>query len=189
MEVLGICLITKLKCIGLIIHNAIEGSTLSLGDTIFFLQEGLTVGGKTLKDFLDAKNHNEALNYIYNFVINEIEFSPSLMKEFNALILEGITEIPIIDALGVISTTRIRPGHYKERPNHVLTKDGSLHTYVEPLLVPGEMDELFDWINSNLSDSSKKLHPVILASIAHYNFVRIHPFYDGNGRGTRILMN
>ena len=61
-------------------------------------------------------------------------------------------------------------GYYKERPNHALKKANTLHTYVNPLLVPAQKDQLFDWIDSNFNDSSNDLHPVVLSLIAYNNF-------------------
>ena len=165
--------------------NAIEGSTLTLGETIFFLQEGLTVEGKPLKDFLDARNHAEAIDMLFDVVAQKRDISESLIKEINALLLVGVKSTPAIDASGQRVQKPATPGQYKSQPNHVLQQDGSIHHYIEPLQVPLEMQQLCEWVNQNSSQS----HALIVASIAHYNMVRIHPFDDGNGRGARILMN
>lgn len=165
--------------------NAIEGSTLSLGDTIFFLQHGITVEGKPFKDFLDARNHAEALDILYEYIHEGRPVTESFIKELNALLLFGVTSTPAIDQFGRKTTKPARPGQYKERPNSVLQPDGTIHYYVEPVQVQSEMEQLCHWVNRNMD----KLHPVIVAAIAHYNKVRIHPFDDGNGRGARILMN
>ncbi|PWQ92492.1 Fic family protein [Leucothrix pacifica] len=165
--------------------NAIEGSTLTLGETIFFLQEGLTVEGKPLKDFLDARNHAEAIDLLFDVVAQKRDISESLIKEINALLLVGVQSTPAIDSNGQRVNKPATPGQYKSQPNHVLQQDGSIHHYIEPLQVPLEMQQLCDWVNV----SKDKYHPVIIAGVAHYNMVRIHPFDDGNGRGARILMN
>ena len=55
--------------------NAIEGSTLTQGETMFFLKNGLTVEGKPFKDFIDAKNHAEAIEFLYDVVKNKREIS------------------------------------------------------------------------------------------------------------------
>ena len=55
--------------------NSIEGSTLTLGETFFFISEGLTVEGKPFKDFLDAKNHIEAIDYLYELISNKRDIS------------------------------------------------------------------------------------------------------------------
>lgn len=165
--------------------NAIEGSTLTLGETMFFLKNGLTVEGKPLKDFIDARNHAEAIEFLYDVVKKKREISTSLIKEFNAFLLSGIKSTPAIDNNGNKTDKKATPGDYKLLPNHVLQSDGRIHKYVEPVHVASEMEYLCNWIKENIDN----IHPVIVASVAHYNMVRIHPFDDGNGRGARILMN
>lgn len=175
----------KLRFLWTYHSNAIEGSKLSLGDTIFFLQEGLTVSGKPLKDFLDAQNHAQAIEYLYEVVRKTYPIDAHLLSSLNALLLKGVEYIPGKDAAGNHVQRRIYPGEYKKDPNYVIQPDGTMHEYVEPHLVSPQIDGLCQWI----SKSSDNYHPVITAAIAHYNFVRIHPFQDGNGRGARLLMN
>lgn len=165
--------------------NAIEGSTLSLGDTLFFLQEGITVGGKPLKDFLDAKNHAKAIDIMYEVVKEQRPIDPQLIKYINYILLSGVDSTLALDPFGNKVSKPLTPGDYKKAPNHVLQPDGTIHRYIEPYLVPAEMGTLFDWIEAHI----KNEHPVVTAAIAHYNMVRVHPFDDGNGRGARILMN
>ncbi len=165
--------------------NAIEGSTLTLGETIFFLQYGLTVEGKPLKDFLDVRNHADAIDLLYEFVKEDRELSEAFIKEINALLLLGVTSTPAIDQFGMRTHKPATPGKYKILANTVLQPDGSIHEYVPPIQVSGEMKYLCDWVNTQINI----LHPIITGAIAHYNMVRIHPFDDGNGRGARILMN
>ncbi len=175
----------KLKFTWTYDSNAIEGSTLSLGETIFYLQEGLTVEGKPLKDFLDASNHAEAIELLYGVISNQRPVSEGLMKEINALLLSGVKSTPAIDEHGERIEKKARPGEYKQVSNHVLKTDGSIHHYVEPVHVASEMQQLCNWI----AEQENELNAIIIAAIAHYNMVRIHPFDDGNGRGARILMN
>ncbi len=165
--------------------NAIEGSTLTRGETAFFLQEGLTVEGKPLKDFLDARNHAEAIDWLYQVINSERPISESLIKEINSLLLSGVRYTPAQDQFGNRTQKPVLSGQYKQLPNHVLQTDGTIHYYTEPLQVPGEMQELIEWLNGNINN----FHPVLTGAISHYNMVRIHPFDDGNGRGARILMN
>lgn len=165
--------------------NAIEGSSLTKDETLFFLQTGLTVEGKPLKDFLDARNHFDAVEYLLEIIRQDRAISTSVLKEFNALLLTGLTSTPALDQFGNRTSKPATPGEYKKNPNHVLQNDGTIHRYADPLQVPAEMEFLCEWIHRQ----REALHPEIIASIAHYNFVRIHPFDDGNGRGARILMN
>ncbi|MBI5142910.1 MAG: Fic family protein [Nitrospirae bacterium] len=165
--------------------NAIEGSALTRGETLFFLKEGLTVEGKPFKDFLDARNHAEALDYLYEIIQDNRPISEGTIKEINALLLSGVNCTDAVNEYGKKIKKAAHPGKYKSLPNHVLQPDGTIHFHTEPIQVPDEMEILCKWIANNIDS----VHPVVAAAIAHYNMVRIHPFDDGNGRGARILMN
>ncbi|CAA6822426.1 MAG: Unknown protein [uncultured Sulfurovum sp.] len=178
-------ILQKLKIDWTYNSNSIEGSTLSRGDTHFFLTEGLTVEGKPFKDFLDAKNHLEAIDYLYDIVSSQRRISEGVIKELNALILAGISYTNAQDEKGNATRKRATPGEYKKQPNHLLLPSGEIHQYVEPIHVQAQMQKLVEWMEK----SSETLHPIFVASIVHYNLVRIHAFDDGNGRGARILMN
>jgi Fic family protein len=165
--------------------NSLEGSTLTLGETFFFLSEGLTVEGKPFKDFLDARNHAEAIDYLYEIISHKRDISESIIKEINALLLSGVTHTLAQNSQGVLVKKNLISGEYKKQPNHVLQADGTIHWYVDPINVKDHMEELVTWVN----DSTKQLQPIYVAAVAHYNLVRIHAFDDGNGRGARIFMN
>jgi len=100
-------------------------------------------------------------------------------------VLSGINFTKAVNSYGAIVNKPATPGQYKKNPNHVIQPDKTVHYYADPLQVEPEMSKLVAWINDNI----EKLHPVVVGAIAHYNFVRIHPFDDGNGRGARLLMN
>ena len=175
----------KLKADWTYHSNAIEGSSMTFGDTLFFLQEGLTVKGKPLKDHLDAQNHAEAIDILFEVISQHRPISEGLMKEINALLLNGVKSTPAITPDGTSVNKPATPGQYKQYPNHVIQPDKRLHRYVDLLQVGTEMANLTQWIEKNMD-----AHPApFVAAIAHYNMVRIHPFDDGNGRGARILMN
>ncbi len=78
---------------------------------------------------------------------------------------------------------KINPGKYKTEPNHVITMNGIIYEYCEPVKVPEEMEKLVQFINTS------EKHPIEISAIAHHRLVAIHPFDDGNGRVARILMN
>ncbi len=148
--------------------NRIEGNTLTLRETDLVINEGLTISGKSMREHLEAINHVEAIGYIKqlmerNFPLNERE----LLSVHN-LILRGI--IPE-DA-----------GRY--RRVQVMIK-GSSHMPTQPFLVAKEMEDYFIWYEENKS----KIHPVVLAAEMHERLVTIHPFIDGNGRTSRLIMN
>ena len=165
--------------------NAIEGSTLTLGETIFFLREGLMVEGKPLKDFVDARNHAEAIDFLYDVISDQRPITEGLIKEINALLLKGVEYTDAVDPTGKRTRKKANPGQYKKTPNTVIQLDGTIHEYTDPLHVTTEMEELVAWINGHIGNK----HGLITGAVAHYNLTRIHPFDDGNGRGARLLMN
>jgi len=165
--------------------NTLEGSTLTRGETHFFLAEGLTVEGKPFKDFVDAKNHSEAIDFLYEVVADRRAITEALIKEINALLLSGVSSTEAINQHGDRVKKKVASGQYKTLPNHVRQADGTIHWYVEPVHVHDEMESLIQWFEAG----TDQYHPLILAGLFHYHLVRIHAFDDGNGRGARILMN
>jgi len=178
-------ILQKLKIDWTYNSNSIEGSTLTRGETHFFLTEGLTVEGKPFKDFVDTKNHANAIDWLKDIITDKREISEGLIKELNSLLLFGIESTPAKNSLGQRVQKKATAGQYKTQPNHVLLPNGDIHYYVEPLQVQAQMQELIEWLHTNIDT----MHPIALASILHYNLVRIHSFDDANGRGARILMN
>lgn len=164
--------------------NALEGNTLTFGETLFFLREGLTSEGKPLKDYLEAKNHSEAIEGLEEIINSERSLTEGVIKELHAVLMKGMEFSIAKGGHGQLVQKPIHPGKYKLLPNHVLTFSGKIHHYVEPIHVKGEMEKLLTWVHS-----AKGLDPVEKAAIFHYRFVAIHPFDDGNGRMARLLMN
>ncbi|MBU0459082.1 Fic family protein [Patescibacteria group bacterium] len=165
--------------------NAIEGNTLTYGETAFFLRDGLTSEGKPLKDYIEAKNHAEAIDYLHEVVQLKHKLTESFIKELHGLLMRDIEHTVAKGADGKLIHKPFSAGKYKTRPNHVLTLSGTIHKYAEPIKVPDEMQELLTW----LKNGAKNLHAVERASLFHYRFVSIHPFDDGNGRMARLLMS
>ncbi|MEW5954441.1 MAG: Fic family protein [Bacillota bacterium] len=162
--------------------NAIEGNTLTLQETAFFLQHGLTSKGKTLREYLEIQNHAEAIDWLKEIIKLDRPITEGFIKELQALLLKGIDYI-WVGPKDSRAKKKIAPGKYKTKPNHVITLEGKIHKYCEPIKVPEEMEGLVDFINTS------EAHPVEVAARAHYRFVAIHPFDDGNGRVGRLLMN
>ncbi len=150
--------------------NAIEGNKLTLKETFLVINEGLTIKGKSLKDHLEAKDHFEALNYLYEFIEKDSHHS--------------ISEVFIrnIQQLIVKETDSTWAGNYRNS-NIIIT--GSNHTPPDASTVPHLMSDLIRWINNN----KDKLLPIELAAFLHHKIVFIHPFFDGNGRTARLVMN
>jgi len=148
--------------------NRIEGNTLTLRETDLVINEGLTISGKSMREHLEAINHVEAIAYIKQLMERNFPFNERELLSVHNLILRGI--IPE-DA-----------GRY--RRVQVMIK-GSSHMPPQPFIVPKEMEDYFIWFEENKS----KLHPIILAAEMHERLVTIHPFIDGNGRTSRLVMN
>lgn len=150
--------------------NAIEGNSLTLKETFLVINEGLTIKGKPLKDHLEAKDHFEALRYLNELIEYDKKRTVSevLIRQLHQLV--------------VLETDREWAGKYRDA--NVIIR-GSDHTPPEAIKVPKMMQELIRWIKNN----QNKLHPIELASIVHHRVVSIHPFFDGNGRTARIIMN
>lgn len=164
--------------------NAIEGNTLTLQETAFFLREGLTSKGKPLSEFLEAKNHVEAISFLEEVVKENRPLTERLIKDFHAIVMQDSKYVWIGPPDNRVKK-RIEPGNYKYDNNHVVKLDGTIHFYTDHLQVPGEMEKLIKWYEEN----KEIMHPVELAAGLHHKFVAIHPFTDGNGRVARLVMN
>ena len=149
--------------------NAIEGNSLTLKETYLVVNEGLTIKGKPLKDHLEAKNHQEALDYLYDLVEKgkKNTFSENLIRSLNQIVQQNID--------------KEWAGRYR---NSGVVIGGATHRPPEAIDVPRQMRGLLKWYANN-----RKLHPIELASIIHHKLVYIHPFFDGNGRTSRLIMN
>jgi Fic family protein len=167
--------------------NAIEGNRLNYGETVAFLMTGITAKGKSLKDHLDIRGHNEAVLFLLSIVKDERDFTESDIRALHEMILVEPYDSPAQTADGISTKKRITLGEYKSSPNHVKTITGETHFYASPEETPAKMQELMDWYKE--ANQNKEIHPLILAALFHYKFVAIHPFDDGNGRLSRILMN
>jgi Fic family protein len=150
--------------------NAIEGNSLTLKETYLVINEGLTIKGKPLKDHLEAKNHQEALEYLYDLIEKDKKntFSENLIRSLNQIVQQNID--------------KEWAGRYRNRGVII---GGADHKPPEALEIPELMQKLIAWVG----DNKKKIHPVELASILHHRLVYIHPFFDGNGRTSRLVMN
>jgi len=147
--------------------NAIEGNTLTLKETKVAL-EGVTIGGKSLREHFEAVNHREAIYYVEKLVKENSPLTQFQIKSLHQLILKNIDDK--------------NAGAY--RISNV-TIAGADHIPSDFTLVQQEMDTFIDWYNG----SSQSMHPVERAARVHCDFVKIHPFVDGNGRTSRLLMN
>jgi Fic family protein len=167
--------------------NAIEGNRLNYGETVAFLMEGITAKGKPLKDHLDIRGHNEAINFLLSIVKDTRPLSEADIRSLHKMILVEPYTVKAKTEDGQPTTKRITLGEYKVLPNHVKTSTGEIHYYASPKETPIKMQELMSWYSE--ASTKKDIHPIVVAALFHHKFVEIHPFDDGNGRLSRILMN
>jgi Fic family protein len=147
--------------------NAIEGNTLTLKETKVAL-EGITIGGKTIREHFEVINHREAIFFVEDLVKKNEPLSQWQIKSIHQLILKNIDDK--------------NAGSY--RKNNVIIS-GASHVPPDFTQVPDLMESFIETYKSNFI----KLHPVEKAARVHVDFVKIHPFIDGNGRTARLLMN
>ena len=145
--------------------NAIEGNTLTHRETQLVIREGITIGGKSLRDHLEAKNHPRAIKYIET--LKDRAPKESDILRVHEIIFSGILE---------------NAGNYR---NSQVFIEGSNYTLPPALEVPNLMSDLIKWLKTNPNE----LRPIEIAAIFHYKLAAIHPFDDGNGRIARLLMN
>jgi len=151
--------------------NAIEGSTLTYSETKLILNEGITIGGKSMNEHLETINHQEAISFIEDIAkIETKEVSLVDIKNIHHLILKGIDNK--------------NAGSYRIQNVGVVKSDGSIHNFAEPLKIDEKMKEFIEWLHTQTIEE-----PILLAVLVHLKFVSIHPFIDGNGRTARLLMN
>ena len=147
--------------------NAIEGNTLTLNETKVAL-EGITVGGKSLREHFEAINHKEAIEFVESLVEADDMLSEYAVKSLHALILKNIDDK--------------NAGSYR-RINVLIS--GATHRPPSHIEVASKMETFIDWYRTD----AQTLHAVERACRVHVDFVGIHPFSDGNGRTSRLLMN
>lgn len=149
-------------------HNstAIEGNTLTLIETKVVLEDGISVGGKKLREIYEVVNHKKAYRYVKKCIAEEKKLDEHIVKDLHAILTENI----------------IVGGVYRSEPVRI---SGAGHT-------PPVGNDMYIQIKNFYEDLAWKkeaLNPIEYAAWTHAEFVRIHPFIDGNGRTSRLLMN
>ena len=147
--------------------NAIEGNTLTAVETTLVIEKGVTIGGKPLRDHMEAIDHYEAMHYIRELGRQATPLTESDIRSLHALVVK-----------------RSQPeigGKYADLPRFVRTETGR-HMFPSPAEVPVLMGDLGRWLRDAPAT-------VGTAFEVHLRLVGIHPFNDGNGRTARLLMN
>ena len=167
--------------------NNIEGNSLTFGETKSLLLHNITAQGKPLKDHIEITGHNEAIDALVDLTRGDAPLTESFVRQLHALILRERYQVDAITSDGAPTRRWIEVGQYKTGQNHVQTVTGEIFRFAEPIDVPEKMHKLLQTINDLQCPSSAEV--VLVAANAHYDFVLIHPFDDGNGRMARLLMN
>jgi Fic family protein len=168
--------------------NHLEGNTLTYGETELLLIFGKTTGNHDVREYEEMQAHNLALQLIKDWSEDkEVPLNETRIKNLNETILVKPFWKEAITPDGQQTRRLIKVGDYKEFPNSVRLSNGEIFEYASVADTPIMMGELINWYRSE--EEKKELHPVELAALLHYSFVRIHPFDDGNGRTARLLMN
>ena len=148
-------------------HNstAIEGNTLSLMETKLLLDDKLSIGGKQLREIYEVVNHAKAFDYVGKRISENKPLDENAIKDIHALLMENI----------------IIGGIYRNVSVYIT---GAQHT-------PPTPNEMYIQVKNFYMDMATKndIHPLELAAWSHAEFVKIHPFIDGNGRTSRLIMN
>lgn len=149
-------------------HNstAIEGNTLTLMETKVLLEDGISIGGKELREIYEVLNHKKAYRYVKECINEKKQLNEGIIKDIHAILTENI----------------IIGGIYR---NQEVRISGAKHT-------PPTGNDMYTQIKNfylELEWKSKEFNPITLAAWTHAEFVRIHPFIDGNGRTSRLIMN
>ena len=147
--------------------NALEGNSLTESETKVLLEDGLTVGGKPLRDVFEAVDHAKAYDYMFS-VFRERRIDEQTVLKMHELFYQNIEP----EYAGRYRDVRV-----------LIT--GSQYPVAAPEKIQKEMDRLFEWVEKG----REKYHPVEFAAQLHKRFVFIHPFKDGNGRVARLIMN
>lgn len=168
--------------------NHIEGNQLTYGQTEILLLFGKVVSEANIRDLEEMKSHDVALK----LMISEAKESDKPLTEVfirqlhQIMFREDYEEYRTLPD-GSTYSYSVHVGRYKTRHNSVRTKTGELFEYASPEETPGLMYDLVKWYNEEAE--KRVLSPIELAALFHYRYIRIHPFEDGNGRESRLLMN
>ncbi|EFK09653.1 toxin-antitoxin system, toxin component, Fic family [delta proteobacterium NaphS2] len=163
--------------------TAIEGNTLTLGETAFVLEEGLTVSGKPLKDHEEVVGHARAIDLVYELV----EAGGAFTEEQLFSLHKAVQVQKIVDVYKPV-------GGWKKEPNSTVAVVGGrqvVFEYAPPGDVPGLMEKwfrLYHGIINSIKPEDSRLAMDAYVRL-HVSFVRIHPFFDGNGRLARLIAN
>lgn len=164
--------------------SAIEGNTLTLGETAEFLRSGTRPAGKPEREVMEIRGHDEAVAEVESAIRGRRPLAEDLILGLHQTLMAPVVEHE--EAVSGRPPPPSRPvGAYKKLPNSVMTTAGE-KVFTLPADTPAAMRDL---LSGSRSRRERGTHAVAHTAEFHCRFVRIHPFYDGNGRTARLLMN
>jgi Fic family protein len=144
--------------------NAIEGNSLTLKETRLVVEEGITVGGKSLREHLEATNNAKAFDWIWTLARPRLRVDHEMIRQLHELVSRGILE---------------SAGRYRTEQVWI---DGAKHVPPQPAKIVSLLDSLF-------AELPAVREPVLRSVYLHHRLVYVHPFLDGNGRVARLAAN
>lgn len=149
--------------------NALEGNSLTLSETKVLLEDGITVGGKPIRDCYEATGHARAYDYMLTLARSgSLSITEDVVRRLHYLFYNGIDPD--------------NAGQYRKGQVFITGTE-----YIPP--AADDVPRCMAGFINELAEKKEKLHPVELSAYAHRRLVDIHPFQDGNGRTARLLMN
>ena len=170
--------------------NAIEGNTLTHGETIVLLLLGEAVGGRLMRECEEVVGHDLAVSHVREMALSDRELTQTDLREWHRLLLVRPYRMPARTPDGRRTSRLIQVGSYKKAPNFVRLPDGGIKRFATPEETPALMTDHMDCLNTDLrrylASPSAVDFPELLAR-QHADYIQIHPFDDGNGRTGRLI--
>lgn len=168
--------------------NHIEGNTLTYGQTEMLLMFGKVVDSANMKDLEEMKASNVGLKMVKEAALDkEQPLTEYFIRTLHQTLLREDYTVYRQLPDGTNTSYVVHAGQYKTRPNSVITPTGERFEYASPEETPALMTDLLQWYNQ--AETERTMTPIELASLFHYRYIRIHPFEDGNGRISRLIVN
>lgn len=168
--------------------NHIEGNTLTYGQTEMLLMFGKSVDEANMRDLEEMKASNVGLKMVKEAALDkEQHLTEYFIRTLHKTLLREDYTVYYQLPDGTNTSYVVHAGRYKTRPNSVKTATGERFEYASPEETPALMADLLQWYNQ--AETEGIMTPIELASLFHYRYIRIHPFEDGNGRISRLIVN
>ena len=171
--------------------NALEGNTLTYRKTILFLIFGKTEGRHRFREYVEVEGHDVAIKYMHGLIADSRPLSEADIRTLHKLLLVKDYTLPMRTADGQRGHRTVSVGHYKTALNAIIRPDGGVYRFVSPEETPMHMQSFMQRLRQGIEECYQNPEADIACIMAetHHEFIRIHPFDDGNGRMGRLLLN